>query len=66
MDTGLVHEIIDCLPQERTLYHYFKDPYAFYLLSRISRPQATGVDVYRAAKALLFRERRRRSGGFVQ
>lgn len=40
MDTGLVHEIIDCLPQERTLYHYFKDRYAFYLLSRILRPQA--------------------------
>ncbi|MEM8498985.1 MAG: hypothetical protein AAF542_13240 [Pseudomonadota bacterium] len=37
MDTGLVYEIIDCLPQERTLYYYFKDRYAFYLLGRLLR-----------------------------
>ena len=34
MDSSLAREIIACLPQERTLFHYFKDRYAFYLLGR--------------------------------
>ncbi len=34
MDSTTAKEIIACLPQERTLFHYFKDRYAFYLLGR--------------------------------
>lgn len=32
MDEQLVEEIIACLPSERTLFHYFRDQYAVYLL----------------------------------
>lgn len=34
MDSKLVKEIVDCLPKERTLYHYYKDSYAVSLLRR--------------------------------
>ncbi|MCV6637991.1 hypothetical protein [Candidatus Albibeggiatoa sp. nov. NOAA] len=33
MDKMLLNEIIECLPKERTLFHYFKDRYALMLLS---------------------------------
>ncbi len=32
MDEHQVEEVIACLPNERTLFHYFKDQYAVYLL----------------------------------
>lgn len=35
MDKELVNEIIDCLPQDRTLFHYYRDRYAVYLLKRV-------------------------------
>jgi len=31
-----VEEVIDCLPKERTLFHYFKDRYALMLLAYVS------------------------------
>ena len=34
MDDQQVEEIIACLPSERTLFHYFKDQYAVYLLKQ--------------------------------
>jgi hypothetical protein len=34
MDDQQVEEIIACLPSERTLFHYFKDQYAIYLLQQ--------------------------------
>lgn len=34
MNTELAQEIIDCLPKERTLFRYYKDYYAVYLLRR--------------------------------
>ncbi len=34
MDDQQLQEIIDCLPSERTLFPYFKDQYAIYLLQR--------------------------------
>ncbi len=34
MDIELINEIIDCMPKERTKFHYFKDRYAFMLLER--------------------------------
>lgn len=34
MDEQQVEEIIACLPSERTLFHYFKDQYAVYLLQQ--------------------------------
>ncbi len=34
MKTELAQEIIDCLPKERTLFRYYKDYYAVYLLRR--------------------------------
>lgn len=35
MDNELVDEIIACLPQDRTLLHYYRDRYAVYLLARV-------------------------------
>jgi len=37
MDSELVDEIIACLPQDRTLLHYYRDRYAVYLLARAAR-----------------------------
>jgi hypothetical protein len=34
MDEQQVEEVIACLPSERTLFHYFKDQYAVYLLQQ--------------------------------
>jgi hypothetical protein len=34
MKYELTREIIDCLPTDRTLFHYFKDYYAVYLIRR--------------------------------
>lgn len=34
MDEQQLQEIIDCLPSQRTLFPYFKDQYAIYLLQR--------------------------------
>ncbi|GAB1267765.1 hypothetical protein NBRC116493_10180 [Aurantivibrio infirmus] len=34
MDILLAKEVIDCLPKNRTLYHYYKDAYAVSLLRR--------------------------------
>lgn len=35
MNSELVDEIIACLPQDRTLMHYYRDRYAVYLLARL-------------------------------
>jgi hypothetical protein len=40
MDEQQLQDIIDCLPKERTLFHYYKDQYAIYLLQRF----LTGAD----------------------
>lgn len=34
MKTELAHEIIECLPKDRTLFRYYKDYYAVYLVHR--------------------------------
>ena len=34
MEFSLAKEVIECLPKERTLYHYYKDRYAAYLLEQ--------------------------------
>lgn len=34
MDKQLLDEVIACLPQGRTLFHYYRDRYALYLLER--------------------------------
>ena len=39
MKTELAQEIIECLPKERTLFRYYKDYYAAYLLQRVLQQQ---------------------------
>ena len=42
MKTELAQEIIHCLPEDRTLFHYYKDYYAVYLLQR--EIMSAGID----------------------
>ena len=35
MDSEIVDEIIACLPQDRTLLHYYRDRYAVYMLAKL-------------------------------
>lgn len=37
MDSETVDEIIACLPQDRTLLHYYRDRYAVYLLAKLTQ-----------------------------
>lgn len=39
MDAALVDEVLACMPTERTLFRYFKDQYATYLLQRMINQQ---------------------------
>jgi len=39
MKKEILDEVIACLPEERTLFHYFKGQYAFHLLTHISKQQ---------------------------
>lgn len=39
MKKEILDEVIACLPEERTLFHYFKGQYAFHLLAYITRAQ---------------------------
>ncbi len=41
MKKEILDETIACLPEERTLFHYFKGQYAYQLLSYASRKQST-------------------------
>ncbi len=41
MKKEILDEVIACLPEERTLFHYFKGQYAYQLLSYASRKQST-------------------------
>jgi len=41
MKRELIDEVINCLPKDRTLFHYFKGEYAFKLLSYASRSRNT-------------------------
>ena len=39
MKKEILDEVIACLPEERTLFHYFKGQYAFHLLAYVTRAQ---------------------------
>lgn len=41
MKREIIDEVILCLPEERTLFHYFKGQYAYQLLSYASRQRTT-------------------------
>ncbi len=41
MKKDILDEVIACLPEGRTLFHYFKGQYAFHLLSYVTREQPT-------------------------
>jgi hypothetical protein len=41
MKKEILDEVIACLPEERTLFHYFKGQYAYQLLSYASRKQSS-------------------------
>ena len=41
MNRELIDEVIECLPKERTLFHYFKGEYAFKLLSFAAEKRKT-------------------------
>ena len=41
MKKEILDEVIACLPEERTLFHYFKGQYAFHLLSFATRQRST-------------------------
>ncbi len=40
MNEQQIEEVIDCLPQDRTLLHYYRDRYAVYLLARALKREA--------------------------
>ncbi len=53
MQLSAVKEIIDCLPQGKTRFHYFKDRYALLLLSMAVAGSTTKPVVRRSAYARL-------------
>ncbi len=53
MDKKEVQEIIDCLPNDRTPFYYFKDRYALMLMGMAFDSPATKADVRRTAFAKL-------------
>ena len=48
MKKEILDEVIACLPEERTLFHYFKGQYAFHLLAYITRAQQSVSAVKRS------------------
>lgn len=50
MDEQQVEDIIACLPSERTLFHYFKDQYAVYLLQQYLH-NTTNKDIHSIKKS---------------
>lgn len=52
MDKQLIQELIDCLPEARTKFYYFKDRYALMLLSYLS---GNGITVSQLKKTVLQR-----------
>ncbi|MET0355234.1 MAG: hypothetical protein ABW044_00585 [Cellvibrio sp.] len=50
MDEQQLEEIIACLPRDRTLFHYFKDQYAVYLLQQYL-DTATSHDIHSIKKS---------------
>lgn len=51
MDINLVREVIECLPEDRSIFHYYKDKYAVYLLEQyLSKRKAQSIRQVRESK----------------
>lgn len=49
MKKEILDEVIACLPQQRTLFHYFKGQYAFFLLSYAIKEKSSVSDIKQSA-----------------
>lgn len=56
MDKEIADEIIACLPEGRTFFHYFKDRYALILLSRVVGSGVTVAELKRSPYAGLLQK----------
>lgn len=56
MKKEILDEVIACLPEERTLFHYFKGQYAYQLLAYASTKKATVKQVKQSAYSRLLNQ----------